>query len=377
MDMSPTTPSIGQQRFIFPPQPSISPSLHLPKLITSFQNTASNARNLRKMSLQFQLPTPSPLTLSQTPVTAISRRNSVQTHRRTGAIDDGANPPPFDGELPPLSPSAQRKVPRLRRQEAMQGLEHMQDIDSPIIEQVVRLPLRTRQNTSPTDSEHIEDVELGEIADIASTYRRILPKPQHGQKIDTTTPRGQSRSPIKKHRHRRANSRSLIVVARKQTSEESYLDRTISHLGTQLVPLISVKTGQPHPDFPRSLLQYQLLTHDQLDALARHYHQTIDAGRERWDYPCPIGWGKVWCGSTPMPRIGIEAEERRYLVDLITKRRRFGRFIGLKVDDSPVRESAAQEESLVQRMEREWRNALRRADNEQKMREKMWGRRGF
>lgn len=256
----------------------------------------------------------------------------------------------------------------------MEGLEQMQNLDSPIIDQIVRLPFRPRTGdcASPARTQHIEDVEAGEIETITSTYRRILPKPA---KIESAT-RLHSRSPIHKHRHRRTTSRTKVVVARKPSPNEIYLDRTIDHLKSQLVPLISVKTGQSHPDFPRSLLQYQLLTHDQLDALARHYHQTIDAGRERWDYPCPIGWGKVWCGSMPVLRSDT-AHERRHLIDLVTKRRRFGRFIGLKVDDSPIDGPREQEESLVERMEREWRAALRRADDEQKMREKMWGRRGF
>lgn len=161
------------------------------------------------------------------------------------------------------------------------------------------------------------------------------------------------------------------------------------------MPLVSVKTGKSHPDFPRTLLSYQLLTHDQLDSLARHYHQTIDAGEERWLYPAPIGWEKVWCGSESGSGSYIESNgkcdcndvaTKRHLASLEVKRRRWGRFIGLRGCESPVagtfavagdgeRQQQEQEEDIVERMERQWREALRRAEEEKNVREKLWGRR--
>jgi len=57
-------------------------------------------------------------------------------------------------------------------------------------------------------------------------------------------------------------------------------------------------------------------------------------------------------------------------VDLVTKRRRWGRFIGLRGCDSP--NESEEQEGLLERMEREWRNALRRAEEEERVREKMW-----
>lgn len=179
----------------------------------------------------------------------------------------------------------------------------------------------------------------------------------------TRSSRIHPRSPIHKT-HRKSQS----------LSQRPYFEGLVAHLRNELIPLISVRTGESHPAFPRSILQYQLLTHDQLDDLARHYHQTIDAGEERWLYPCPIGWGKVWCGTVPASNVS-ESNSRK-LVDLTTKRRRWGRFIGLKNCESPTaedEESARREmgESMRERMEREWMESLKKQEEEYRAREKM------
>jgi len=61
-------------------------------------------------------------------------------------------------------------------------------------------------------------------------------------------------------------------------------------------------------------------------------------------------------------------------VDLETKRRRWGRFIGLRGCESPTATGAENEspDQLVQRMEREWRRALERAEEEDRAWEKSW-----
>lgn len=134
----------------------------------------------------------------------------------------------------------------------------------------------------------------------------------------------------------------------------------VNHLTTPLVPLISVTTGLPHPSFPRSLLQYHLLTHQQLDSLARWYHQSEPAIRESFDYPAWIPPYTNRDGSDT----GFEE------VPLSTKRRRWGRFIGLRGCESPTVEES--EEALVERMEREWQRARERARDEEIAREKGW-----
>jgi hypothetical protein len=95
------------------------------------------------------------------------------------------------------------------------------------------------------------------------------------------------------------------------------LHQQFRHLYSILMPLVSATTGYPHPDFPRDNFAYHLLTSEQLDRLASHYHQNIVDYRRRPYYPKQV----PSCVGN---------------VDVATKRRRFGRFIGLKDCESPV-----------------------------------------
>ncbi|KAF7595832.1 hypothetical protein BBP40_004644 [Aspergillus hancockii] len=99
---------------------------------------------------------------------------------------------------------------------------------------------------------------------------------------------------------------------------------TLNHLRTRLYPLVSSTTALPHPEFPPTLLAYHLLTSRQLDTLAIHYHQVWPPVPATDSYPVVIP-----------PWIGTENEKD---LDLETKRRRFGRFIGLQRCESPVEE---------------------------------------
>jgi hypothetical protein len=135
-----------------------------------------------------------------------------------------------------------------------------------------------------------------------------------------------------------------------------------SHLSHPLVPLVSITTGLPHPYFPTTLLQYHLLTASQLDTLAAHYHQTSPPIPQTYGYPIHV---RTWVGDA---------------VPLETKRRRWGRFIGLRGCESPVEgpvggdavwgDGSGQageietEEEMLERLEREWEEALRRARSE-------------
>lgn len=99
---------------------------------------------------------------------------------------------------------------------------------------------------------------------------------------------------------------------------QPYLD----HLATPLLPLISCINGQPHADFPRNLLQYHLLTHAQLDNLAWHFHQISPPRPESACYPIRVP-----------PWVSLDSRQE---INLETKRRRFGHFIGLQDCESPV-----------------------------------------
>ena len=102
----------------------------------------------------------------------------------------------------------------------------------------------------------------------------------------------------------------------RQSSVNLRLRRHVTHLASPLHPLLSVSTGLPHPAFPKTLLSYHVLTEQQLDELAHFYHQRTPTGLS-FHYPAPI--------------------VTRWIRDagISDKRRRFGRFIGLKGCDSP------------------------------------------
>ena len=145
------------------------------------------------------------------------------------------------------------------------------------------------------------------------------------------------------------------------TSSTQAFKQAISHLETPLAALISVTSGLPHPTFPTSILQYHLLTHEQLDELARFYHQVTPPTRETFRYPAKI---PAWVSADP-------ERENTGEVDLETKRRRWGRFVGLRGCETPM-EGKEERGGVEERMEREWRRAIERARDEERLREKGW-----
>jgi hypothetical protein len=101
-----------------------------------------------------------------------------------------------------------------------------------------------------------------------------------------------------------------------RTQRNPALQAKLSQMALPLAPLVRLTTGEIHPDFPRSLLNFWLLTSDQLDELAHFYHQRTPSV---WSahYPCPVVWGR-----------DLTLEE---------KRRKIGRFVGLSGCESPVK----------------------------------------
>src|SRR4051812_20968655 len=97
-------------------------------------------------------------------------------------------------------------------------------------------------------------------------------------------------------------------------SQNLALHERIERLALSLAPLVRLTTGDIHPAFPKTLLHYHLLTDTQLEELAHFYHQRTPAC---WTmlYPKPMVW-----------RAGLTIDE---------KRRKFGKFIGLRGCDPP------------------------------------------
>ncbi len=122
------------------------------------------------------------------------------------------------------------------------------------------------------------------------------------------------------------------MIAMPSTRRSPAFEAKIRHLALPLAPLVSVPTGPAPPDFPATLLNYWLLTAAQLDDIAHFYHQRTP-GPWTQQYPCPIEW-----------RVEASLEE---------KRRKIGRFIGLRGCESPVRVQSEEEIAEEVRAERE------------------------
>ncbi|OAA64849.1 beta-xylosidase [Cordyceps fumosorosea ARSEF 2679] len=156
----------------------------------------------------------------------------------------------------------------------------------------------------------------------------------------STTSTGSSSSPIHLRRNRRrascrhashgAASASIRRPCGPHAAKTSTLlarNPALAHklhqMALPLSPLVQLTTGAVHPDFPTNVLQFWLLTDSQLEALASFYHQTVTPSGQPspWaaQYPCPVRW--------------------RSDAPLECKRRRMGRFIGLRGCESPVVEA--------------------------------------
>lgn len=69
------------------------------------------------------------------------------------------------------------------------------------------------------------------------------------------------------------------------------LTQKIATLQLELAPLLPLPSGPPHPAFPKTLLAFHLLTEDELDSIAHHYHQSTP-GPWTQHYPALMNWDK-------------------------------------------------------------------------------------
>jgi hypothetical protein len=110
-------------------------------------------------------------------------------------------------------------------------------------------------------------------------------------------------------------SRGYDQFIHRRVAKNPELALKLQHMALPLSPLVQLGTGAVHPYFPATVLNFWLLTDAQLDALALFYHQR-DPGPLTAHYPCPVTW-----------RPGLSIEE---------KRRKMGKFIGLRGCESPI-----------------------------------------
>lgn len=190
-------------------------------------------------------------------------------------------------------------------------------------------------------------------------FRRELSQQQQQSQDSPTTP--STTSPILR-RTRRRTSRSLRAQAYahglppssrrhvahiKSTNTLLARNPALAHklkqMALPLSPLVQLTTGAVHPHFPATVLHFWLLTDAQLESLAVFYHQARPCP---WttQYPCPVRWSSD--------------------ASLEEKRRRMGRFIGLRGCESPVVAGAAAHIKSEEEIAREARLAAQMADEE-------------
>ena len=116
------------------------------------------------------------------------------------------------------------------------------------------------------------------------------------------------------------------LTARRSSTSHNFQTK-LSQMALQLSPLVQVTTGAIHPRFPRLFVNYWLLTEPELDALAAFYHQRGTGPDDDYDDGNDASF---WKNEYPVP---VRWEDN---ASLETKRRRFGRFIGLRGCESPV-----------------------------------------
>ncbi|KAI4863760.1 hypothetical protein F4820DRAFT_362224 [Hypoxylon rubiginosum] len=135
------------------------------------------------------------------------------------------------------------------------------------------------------------------------------------------------------------------LIGHRRAAKSSAFQAKLEQMALPLAPLVQLTTGEIHPSFPGTLLNFWLLTDSELEELAHFYHQRTPC-QWTFHYPCPIAW------SSDMP--------------LEEKRRRIGRFIGLRGCETPIRvvrsEQELHEEARAARLRDEeeiWRRKLR------------------
>ena len=107
-------------------------------------------------------------------------------------------------------------------------------------------------------------------------------------------------------------------ILSKSPKDRGKFNNLLDYLRQPLQPLVSCTTGQSHEDFPPTVLSYCLLTSNQLNDLAYHFHQIWSPVCETFNY---VVQGPVWLDTSD------EAHE-----NLKCRRSRFGKFIGLRRD---------------------------------------------
>ncbi|KAK7951419.1 uncharacterized protein PG986_007147 [Apiospora aurea] len=120
----------------------------------------------------------------------------------------------------------------------------------------------------------------------------------------------------------------------RRAAENTAFREKVRQMALPLAPLVQLTTGDVHPRFPATLLNFWLLTDHELESLASFYHQRTPCVWTR-HYPCPVAWS---------PSLPLEE-----------KRRKIGKFIGLRGCETPV-SSKSEEQLMEEARQARWRD---------------------
>ena len=79
----------------------------------------------------------------------------------------------------------------------------------------------------------------------------------------------------------------LKMLGARRAANNAAFKQKLQEMALPLAPLVQLTTGDVHPAFPCTLLNFWLLTDSQLEELAHFYHQRTPS-RYTFHYPCPI-----------------------------------------------------------------------------------------
>ncbi len=77
------------------------------------------------------------------------------------------------------------------------------------------------------------------------------------------------------------------MLGERRAANDAAFKQKLEQMALPLAPLVQLTTGDVHPAFPQTLLNFWLLTDAQLEELAHFYHQRTPC-RYTFHYPCPI-----------------------------------------------------------------------------------------
>ncbi|EKG17679.1 hypothetical protein MPH_05128 [Macrophomina phaseolina MS6] len=115
--------------------------------------------------------------------------------------------------------------------------------------------------------------------------------------------------------------------AKLDKSSDAFTEK-LNQMRLKIMPIHPLPGGAPSSAFPTTLLEFHLLTEEQLDSMASYYSQSV---RNEWTdrYPCVMGWDDDFFADPAL------SDNDRVKIKL----RKFGKFIGLRGCETPIQET--------------------------------------